>query len=401
MNINDFPTRFGLGSYGGLACTLLAAAGITTYALLRRRGSSHQLARSVLVCLIASVCMLPPIWWDQNRLQLYGPSLAGGEVLLWLCWTALLGWLIPIGILLGYVLLAEPQVAGAMSSSYLPNAPALAPLDDPARYHEPLGPGIPWGQLVPLGNPSQPENAQAEGQPILLSRQMSVLGRDKDCDIVVEDERTSRHHAEIDWDHGRVQLVDRSSMNGTLVNRQTVRGPVPLLSGDILDLGAQRYRFELLPTARPLLPERSGTTPPNLEVETKKVPSILAVPALSPVSLMLSGLSPHVAGATWLVDQPVITIGRDLERQINVPHESVSRLHAQIVRQQSGYFLSDLNSSNGTYLNGELLLAPSLLAPGDIVRIGFIELECAEVVAEKSQQSTLPLEGASTVAQTA
>ena len=399
MDINDFPTRFSLGSYGGLACTVLAAAGITTYALLRRRGSSRLLARSILICLLASVCMLPAIWWDQNRLELYGPSLGTGEVLVWLCWTAVLGWLVPLGMLLGYVLLAEPQTNMTMFGWHKLGMIPLTPLDDPARYHEPLGPGVAWGQLIPLG-PSNPTDVEpAPGQPILLTRQMSILGREKDCDIVIEDERASRHHAEIDWDHGRVQLVDRTSMNGTLVNRQTVRGPVPLVSGDILDLGAQRYRFELRTgeggSASPAESEEG-----ELDVPTKKVQSLPAQPVPQPLSLILTGLSPQVAGSTWLINQRVVSIGRDSDRHINIPDESVSRLHAQIVRQQASYFLADLNSSNGTFLNGELLRAPSPLSPGDSIRIGGVEFQCDAAVEEKPQQSTLPLDGSSTLAPT-
>jgi pSer/pThr/pTyr-binding forkhead associated (FHA) protein len=343
--------------------------------------------------------MLIPIWWDQNQLELYGPSLASGEVLFWLCWTAILGWFIPLGMLLGYLLLTEPQLA-ASSRAHLHQEQELVPLDDPARYHEPLGPGVAWGQLIPLGNPAQPGSGEATpGQPILLSRQMTVLGRAQDCDIVVEDERTSRHHAEIDWDHGRVQLVDRTSMNGTLVNRQTVRSPLPLVTGDILDLGHQRYRFELLP-AMELRLKAPEVQPVVLEVETKKVSTVVIPHLNQPASIILTGLSVGMAGSAWLVDQSVVTIGRDKERQIYIPDESVSRLHAQIVRQQIGYFLSDLNSSNGTFLNGELLTAPSLLSPGDIVRIGSIELQCDDEMQLRSQQSTIPLDGASTVAQT-
>src|SRR5579885_72438 len=77
MGMSDFPTWFGVGSYGGLACTMLAAGGIAAYALLRRRGSPRQLARAVLVCLFAGAFMLASVWWNQNRLELYGPSLAG------------------------------------------------------------------------------------------------------------------------------------------------------------------------------------------------------------------------------------------------------------------------------------------------------------------------------------
>ena len=399
LKISDFPTWFGLGSYGGLACTLLTAAGITIYALLRRRGSSRQLARSVLACLLCSVFMLSPIWWDQNRLELYGPSLLDGEVLVWLLWTAVLGWLIPLGVLFGYLLLAENQVF-AEPKMYLFPPTALAALDDPARNREPLGAGIAWGQLVPLAvSPNLPDGA-AEVHPIALTRQLTVLGREKDCDIVIEDPSTSRHHAEIYWDHGRVQLVDRSSTNGTLVNRQAARGPLLLIDGDILDLGTQRYRFVLTHAEAHQSQAVEEHEHGEAEIETTKVASVSSVvPIPGPTPLFLAGLSMELAGATWVVDQPVTTIGRDPTVDICIPHESVSRRHAQIVRQQSGYFLSDLDSSNGTYQNGERLNKPSLLAHGDIMRIGAIELQCDYEPLPPSQQTTVPLEGtASTIA---
>jgi pSer/pThr/pTyr-binding forkhead associated (FHA) protein len=101
------------------------------------------------------------------------------------------------------------------------------------------------------------------------------------------------------------------------------------------------------------------------------------------------------------VDQPIMTIGRDRERPICIPDESVSRLHAQIVRQQVGYFVSDLHSSNGTFLNGDLLIAPSLLSPGDILRVGAIELRCDASLLESPSQTTIPLDESARIAQTA
>jgi|SRR5579871_336722 pSer/pThr/pTyr-binding forkhead associated (FHA) protein len=409
MGMSDFPTWFGVGSYGGLACTMLAAGGIAAYALLRRRGSPRQLARAVLVCLFAGAFMLASVWWNQNRLELYGPSLAEHEILFWLCWTVCAGWLIPLGMLLGYLLLAEPQPAAqAQASSRFPQT--LTALDDPARFREPLGAGIAWGRLVPLfgvdaGDDLSAGHESQEGRPLPLTRQMTLLGREIDCDIVIDDQRTSRHHAEIHWDHGRAQVVDRGSMNSTLVNRQTVRGPTPLVDGDILELGAQRYRFEFVPAANaghelppePLDPLEQSQP----EIETRKVPGTNTARPNVPVPLVLTGLSVGVAGLTWIVDQPIMTIGRDRERPICIPDESVSRLHAQIVRQQVGYFVSDLHSSNGTFLNGDLLIAPSLLSPGDILRVGAIELRCDASLLESPSQTTIPLDESARIAQTA
>src|SRR5947209_2753844 len=105
----DFPTWFGFGSYGGLACCMLATGAVAGFALLRHRGTPRNLARTVLACLVAGCLSLVPIWWAQNRLDLYGPSLAAGEVTFWLAWTALAGWLMPLGVLAGYIVLAAPQ----------------------------------------------------------------------------------------------------------------------------------------------------------------------------------------------------------------------------------------------------------------------------------------------------
>ena len=367
----DFPTWFGAGSYGGLACGLLSAAGVAGYALRRHRGTPRQLARSILVCLGASCLMLASIWWNQNRLDLYGPSLDPGEVLLWLSASALFGWLVPLGTLAGYVLLAGPQAIGLpLMGEWRGHGNAgIAALDDPARRIEPLGEGTPWGRLVPV-------EGEFAGQTLALTRQLTLLGREYNNDIVIDDERTSRYHAELHWDHGHVEIVDRGSMNGTLVNRQAVRGRIPLKSGDVLDLGAQRYRLEILASVAAVDAELA---PPDADEETRKMPGAASDAATGErdvLPLALAGARQLGTGGRWDLTQAVATIGRDSERTICLPHESVSRLHAQIVRQRTGYFVSDLGSRNGTYLNGQRLTAPSLLMPGDVLRVGEIELRC-------------------------
>jgi hypothetical protein len=63
------------------------------------------------------------------------------------------------------------------------------------------------------------------------------------------------------------------------------------------------------------------------------------------------------------------TLGRgDVEIQLEDPFAS-SR-HAQLTRQGSIVVIEDLGSTNGTYLNDELLRGPRPLHPGDRVRIG-------------------------------
>ncbi|HZC77998.1 MAG TPA: FHA domain-containing protein, partial [Ktedonobacterales bacterium] len=362
MDSLDFPTWFGLGSYGGLACCMLAAGAVAGFALLRHRGTPRTLARAVLICLVAGCLSLVPIWWGQDRLDRYGPSLAAGEVTFWLAWTALAGWFLPLGVLAGYIALAPPQV---QESAPAPagdgrSGPLVSMLDDPARLREPLGAGRAWGVLIPL-------DGEDPTRTVALSRQLTLIGREFDNDIVVDDERTSRHHAELRWEHGHVQLLDRGSMNGTRLNRQAVRGVVPLKSGDILEIGAQRYRFEMAAVGA-----ANGA-----EEETRKMRGALPAAALAaPPTLVLVALAGALAGARWGLAQDITTIGRDAERQVCLPHDSVSRLHAQIVRQRSGYFVADLNSSNGTFVNEAPVTEPQPLRAGDLLRCGEITLRC-------------------------
>jgi serine phosphatase RsbU (regulator of sigma subunit) len=69
-------------------------------------------------------------------------------------------------------------------------------------------------------------------------------------------------------------------------------------------------------------------------------------------------------------------IGRALDCQLCLPDPSVSRIHAALVGRGGRWFLSDLGSRLGTFLNGVRLAPnqPSTLALGDLVRIGPWEL---------------------------
>ena len=66
----------------------------------------------------------------------------------------------------------------------------------------------------------------------------------------------------------------------------------------------------------------------------------------------------------------VTTAGRSSTCTIQLLDEKVSRIHSSIRREGDRFFLADEGSSNGTGLNGRLLLEPQVLTPGDEVAIG-------------------------------
>ena len=71
-----------------------------------------------------------------------------------------------------------------------------------------------------------------------------------------------------------------------------------------------------------------------------------------------------------------MTIGRSETNDIVVQSAVVSGIHARIIKDGDTFQIIDLNSSNGTYLNGEKIESPKQLSSGDVIGLGFsIKLE--------------------------
>jgi predicted component of type VI protein secretion system len=82
--------------------------------------------------------------------------------------------------------------------------------------------------------------------------------------------------------------------------------------------------------------------------------------------LVVDGPSP---GKRFFVEQPVLLIGRDEICDVVIAERQVSRRHASISLEGGGYVLKDLNSKNGTFVNGQELTKPHHLQDGDEIQI--------------------------------
>jgi pSer/pThr/pTyr-binding forkhead associated (FHA) protein len=81
------------------------------------------------------------------------------------------------------------------------------------------------------------------------------------------------------------------------------------------------------------------------------------------------------------------TIGRSVRNDLWTDDPFTSRLHAEIRQRGDGYWLSDLGSANGTYMNGARLTAPVMLRDRDVFRVGETEIVFVE------REETNPLRG--------
>lgn len=72
--------------------------------------------------------------------------------------------------------------------------------------------------------------------------------------------------------------------------------------------------------------------------------------------------------------RPVTSLGRDLGNTIVLPDPAVSAEHALLALRDGHWWLEDLGSTNGTYLNDVRIAQPTLVVPGDVIRIGHTRL---------------------------
>jgi hypothetical protein len=98
--------------------------------------------------------------------------------------------------------------------------------------------------------------------------------------------------------------------------------------------------------------------------------------------------------STFHVTKSGATIGRGPESTIQLPDLSVSRKHAQIAYKQGVYWLSDLGSMGGTWVDGAKLAAPRRVATGQKIDIGLCRLVVEAAVEGEKTAAKGPSNGA-------
>src|SRR5882757_9543505 len=189
----DYPTWFNVGWYGGLICCMCAIVTNVLYSALRRRGRTRQLARATVVCVISALLLLPAIMWFNGRFNVQQSLTPVFEVVSILVYIALFGWIVPLGITVLYCFFALPRptnttaldLASMQSSTTVHQPPRYQPgVEVPFVFSE----EIPWGWL-------EYYSGSFHGQRLALKRAIITIGRDEQCDIWLDDDMASRHHA--------------------------------------------------------------------------------------------------------------------------------------------------------------------------------------------------------------
>ncbi len=180
---------------------------------------------------------------------------------------------------------------------------------------------------------------------VRLSRTNISIGRMPTSDIVLPQSYVSGNHGRLEFKDPAWIYTDLDSTNGTYINgeRQT---QVALHDGDILRIGDPQGNSVSL---------------------TFRLPS-------DGKDTLLHGQA-HLGG-TALGDQQAqsFSIGRNPQADLPLEAAVVSWNHARLDHTTRGDILTDLNSTNGTFVNGQRIRQPVPLKQGDVVQIGPFKL---------------------------
>jgi pSer/pThr/pTyr-binding forkhead associated (FHA) protein len=207
----------------------------------------------------------------------------------------------------------------------------------------------------------------------LPMRRISI-GRDDSCDVIVRGNAVSRRHATIAPVSGGFLLRDESA-NGTMVNGIRIVGTYLLANGDVVRVQDEELRVELDASVPAPIMRGDKTTQLDLSHITRGVTEEQArAAAVRPVTATLEIVRGPFSGASFQVDRAVCSIGRADDNDIRIHDDTVSLSHATLLRKAGVWFVVDLRSMNGTYVDGSRVSGERELHPGACVRLGAVEL---------------------------
>ncbi len=198
-----------------------------------------------------------------------------------------------------------------------------------------------------------PKLRDASGREFLLKAGENLIGRDPSSDVLLSDGTVSRRHARLLIEENRAYLEDLGSTNGTKLNGQALAPGerVPLPPQAELEFGSVVLTLEL--------PEGFET-------------AIAAEEVTPPLAYLVNKEDPNQRFPLY---SRALRIGRRPGNDIVVPDAYVSGQHATIEVVGDEVRLTDLGSTNGTFIEGRRLVPnqPTPVPAGATITMGRTE----------------------------
>lgn len=252
------------------------------------------------------------------------------------------------------------------------------------------------------------------GEEHELSRETMLIGRHKDCDIVISKGYPSRKHARFQVREEQWFIEDLDSTNGTFVNNRRIQQPTRIRAGDVVKFGSEAYYFlsserteqtiisgkftpgdsggssfvteeepggeltsiqQSFPLPPGWSPADSGGSRYTREAIDKLLAETFAGRSLPDAALIFyqPQRAPLVYGLTLGKGANKWAIGRRKDCQVRIDAPSISGLHAHLVCADGRWSLIDAKSTNGIRCNG-VLKTEVELEDGAAVTLGHVDM---------------------------
>lgn len=252
------------------------------------------------------------------------------------------------------------------------SASAIAALA-PKRTPPPRATAATGGRLVSL----------VDGKEYAIPATGITMGRDAGAGVVVAQNEVSRKHAEILPGPDGYVLTDFSA-NGVYVNGTRVTREQRLSRADVIRVGSEEFRFYADPSpamrtpAMSMTPSAAAAPPAPIPAPVASKPAAPAqpVPPSAPPPLAILEITNEgpTKGQQYPVRVPLAHIGRGAHNDVPIADDSVSDTHAKLQRRADGWYLSDVGSTNGTYVAGQRITGERRLDGAPDVRVGGVKM---------------------------
>ncbi len=195
----------------------------------------------------------------------------------------------------------------------------------------------------------------------LLVKRALKIGRSADCDMVLTEQETSREHALLYYDGNRFLLEDLNSKNGTRVDGEKIKKCF-LKKNHLLEFSGVKAQFGLHNGAQSSPADRTATSAADIDAG-----KTIAVSAPAPYFSAHLSILEGDNDMEYIVLLKEIFIGRDSLNGIVVDDPSVSKTHFCIGVLDGQFYVDDLKSLNGTYVNGRKIQERMPLMAGDVI----------------------------------
>lgn len=212
----------------------------------------------------------------------------------------------------------------------------------------------------------------ATGRAFQLPMTGAVIGRDAASDVVLTNSGVSRRHAVLKGGPDGFTLADQSA-NGTYVNGARATAGQLLADGDVIQIGGDEFRFEAH-AARP----RDRAVAERPTGEHAALPNAEAATAATPTGPILGSLQitrGALLGKAFALNRPVCSIGRAEHNDVRVADSSVSAAHATLLLKAGTWYVVDLRSANGTYVDGYRVGGERALHGPCTIRVGTVKMQ--------------------------